>query len=134
MIAATYRTILTTNQLILNLKKSVDRKGKSDYHYKAKAINAAGDLFRSVLKKDWLSTTPALVPIPCSKRKDHPLYNDRMTKVLERMMLGLGGDVRELVAQKDSMDSFHGGTRISPEELAQFYEVDEGLRPRAARR
>lgn len=116
-----------TNQLILNLKKPVDRKGKPEYHYKEKAINEAADMFRSVLKKDWLATTPTLVPIPCSKSKGHPLYDDRMLRVIGRMMLGLGGDVRELIVQTESMESFHGGTRMPPAELAQFYAVDESL-------
>lgn len=117
----------STNQLILNLKKSVDRRGKPEYHYKEKAITEAGDLFRSVLKNDWLSTTPTLVPIPCSKHKDHPLYDDRMLRVLRRMMTGLGGDIRELIVQTENLESFHGGTRMPPTELAEYYQVDEAL-------
>jgi hypothetical protein len=43
------------------------------------------------------------------------------------MMVGLGGHVKELIVQTESLDPFHGGTRISPAELAGFYEIDEDV-------
>jgi len=90
----------TTNNLILNLKKSVDRQGRPEYFYKGQAINQAGNMLRQVLSEENL-TTITCVPIPCSKTKIHALYDDRMVQVLRRMTVGLDADVRELIVQRD---------------------------------
>jgi predicted amidophosphoribosyltransferase len=40
---------------------------------------------------------------------------------------GLRADIRELVTQNVDLESFHAGCRLSPRELRQHYELDEGL-------
>jgi predicted amidophosphoribosyltransferase len=116
----------STNDLILNLKKSVERKEKPEYRYKQQAILTAGNLLRSVLNDEWLPTA-VLVPVPCSKSKDDPLYDDRVLQVLTQMTRGLPCDVRELVVQTESLESFHDGYRLTPVELRGYYEIDENL-------
>jgi hypothetical protein len=116
----------STNDLILNLKKSVERRGRPEYRYKNLAIEQAGDLLRSVLNDNWLPTA-MLVPIPCSKTRTHPHYDDRIVQVLRRMAWGLDCDVRELIMQTTDLESFHDGTRLSPNELQTYYEIDADL-------
>jgi len=116
-----------TNQLILNLKKSPDRQGKSDYHYKAEAILQAGDMLRSSLNEEWLASGPTFVPIPCSKSKTHLLYDDRMIRVLRRLTRGSAADVRELIVQTEDLECFHEGYRLRPDQLARYYELDTEL-------
>lgn len=117
----------STSDLIFNLKKPVDRKGRPEYWYKERDIKHAGDLLRSVLSVEWLPTT-MLVPVPCSKTKGHPLYDDRMVQILRRMTTGLACNIRELVVQTESLESFHDGSRLPPAALMAYYELDEDLR------
>ncbi len=116
----------TTNDLILNLKKSVERRGRQEYHWKEWAIRRSGELLRSALNEEWLPTA-MLVPVPCSKVRDHPLYDDRMVQVLQHMTQDLACNIRELVVQTESLDSFHDGCRLSPNQLRRYYELDEAL-------
>lgn len=115
-----------TNDLIINLKKPVDRRGRPEYHWKERAIRRSGELLRSVLNVDWIPSA-MLVPIPCSKAKGHPLYDDRILQVLGRMTQGLTCNVSELVLQTESLESFHDGSRLRPDELIEYYELDEEL-------
>jgi hypothetical protein len=115
-----------TNDLILNLKKPVDRRTKPEYRYKIQAIAQAAQLLRSALNDEWLPTA-VLIPIPCSKAKDHPLYDDRILRVLRQMGHGLPCDIRELIIQTETIDSFHDGCRMTPDELRCFYQLDEQL-------
>ena len=116
----------STSDLIFNLKKPVDRRGRPEYLYKERDIRRAGDLLRSVLNAEWLPTA-TMVPVPCSKARGHPLYDDRVAQILCRMCRDLACDIRELVIQTHSLDSFHGGCRMPPNELMEYYELDEEL-------
>jgi hypothetical protein len=62
-----------TNQLILNLKKPVEKRGQRDYRYKLQAIELAGRELQAALQEDWLKTA-TLVPIPPSAQKADPRY------------------------------------------------------------
>lgn len=115
-----------TNDLIINLKKPVDRRGRLEYRYKDQAITTAARFLRSVLSER-LITTATLVPVPCSKTRNHGSYDDRIVQVLAQMTTGLAADVRELVTQTADLESFHDGCRLRPEELRQYYEIDERL-------
>ena len=106
-----------TNQLIHNLKKSPLKKDKSEYRYKGQAIRQIASLLESVLNEGWLSGA-TLIPVPPSKARDHPEYDDRMTQVC-RQMKGGHVDVREVVKQVRSMDAGHAtGTRHSVDDLS----------------
>ena len=117
-----------TNRLIHNFKKSVDRKGKREYFYKDQAINQIQQEIAACLKKEWLLKA-TLVPIPPSKTKAHPLYDDRMTQVLKGIGGCIGGkcDVRELIVQTADMDAvhLHNDDRPTPDDLRAIYEIDE---------
>jgi predicted amidophosphoribosyltransferase len=115
-----------TNQLITNLKKSTERRGQRDYRYKQQAIEIAGRELGAALKEDWLKAA-TLVPIPPSASREDPLYDDRMTKVIRTMTLGLQVDVRELIVQRESTAPAHlsGDYRPRVAEIFENYEIDQ---------
>jgi hypothetical protein len=70
-----------TNQLILNFKKSMDKRGTAQWRYKDRAIGEAAAAFRAALTGEWLDIA-TLIPIPPSKAKTDPLYDDRLVRML----------------------------------------------------
>jgi hypothetical protein len=117
-----------TNKLIYNLKKPMDRKGKPGWSYKAKAIEEAGHLLREAtqtVSPTWLSTA-TLVPIPPSKIKGDPEYDDRVAGVLRSLASGIQVDICELVLQHQNMPAAHGSdVRPRLPELIANYFIDE---------
>lgn len=74
-----------TNQLIYNLKKSIDRAAK-ELKWKEVAVNRfaeeLGDFLEKVTREDrsyWI------VPIPPSKTTSHPEYDDRVHRVAKKV-------------------------------------------------
>jgi hypothetical protein len=119
-----------TNNLIYNLKKPMDRRGRSGWEYKQLAIEKAGKLMREALEASnprWLSVA-TLVPIPPSKTKTDPMYDDRMFKVLQILGTGIKIDVRELVIQRQSTEAAHSTeSRPRVDELYDNYAINESL-------
>ena len=117
-----------TNQLILNLKKKPDRKGRPEWRYKEQAIVNVGRALRQNFKEDWLTTVPTLVPIPPSKAKTDPMYDDRILRVLQVMGEGLNLDIREIVLQRESTAAAHEqDDRPTPADLIANYYIDENM-------
>lgn len=71
-----------TNDLILNLKKSVTFKNKSSYVYKKEAISKVAWEISQQLKVYRNIDDFVFSPVPPSKAKNHPEYDDRLTQVL----------------------------------------------------
>jgi predicted amidophosphoribosyltransferase len=117
-----------TNQLIANLKKSVERRDQRDYRYKEQAIEVAGRELRASLRENWLRTA-TLVPIPPSANRDDPLYDDRIIRVIRALTRGLEVDVRELIVQRESIVPAHlrGDYRPRVPEIFENYEIDESI-------
>jgi hypothetical protein len=114
-----------TNQLIHNFKKTVDKRGTPQWQYKEHAIVQAANIFRAAIKADARVT---FVPIPPSKAKSDPLYDDRMMRMLQRVCDGRPADIRELVVQTRSSDAAHlSRARPKPDDLLALYELDERL-------
>lgn len=114
-----------TNQLILNFKKSMDKRGTAQWQYKERAILQAAAIFRAAIKPDAEIT---FVPIPPSKAKNDPLYDDRMLQLLQAVCKGRHTDIRELVVQRESSSAAHlSDTRPTPDELVANYQLDESL-------
>lgn len=124
------------NQLIFNLKKPMDRRGRTDWRYKGEAIEKAARLFTGLIKAAILPQL-TIVPMPSSKRKDHPDHDDRMLQVVR--LIGQGReepvDVRELLVQEVNLEASHlTQERPSIQELVESMRIDEALlepRPRA---
>jgi predicted amidophosphoribosyltransferase len=114
-----------TNQLIFNFKKSLERKGKTDWKYKDRSIREAAACFSAALHPDYVKTA-TLVPMPPSKAKDHALYDDRLLRMLNELTFDVNLDVRELLLQRGGRDKgAHDGERPGPDALAEIYYVDE---------
>jgi hypothetical protein len=114
-----------TNQLIHNFKKTVDKRGTAQWQYKERAIVQAANIFRAAIKADAQVT---FVPIPPSKAKNDPLYDDRMLRMLQLVCKGRHTDIRELVVQARSSEAVHlSQARPKPDDLVAMYELDEEL-------
>jgi len=114
-----------TNNLISNLKKKPSQRHRPGYHYKERAINSSAASMRQAFNPDWLASA-TLVPVPCSKARDHPDFDDR----IERICRLVGADVRNLVSQTESTVASHEvgeGDRPTLEQLLEIYEIEECL-------
>lgn len=113
-----------TNQLIVNFKKPMDRQERPEWYYRQRAILQAATAFRVALDdRDLDSIT--FVPIPPSKAKSDPLYNDRLIRMLHAIRAEPPLDIRELIVQTRSVPAVHESeTRLTPLELQAIYEVD----------
>lgn len=116
-----------TNQLIANIKINPRFRGQNRWHYKDRDMTKCARLFETGLKREWLEFA-TLVPIPPSKMKSDPEFDDRILEILKRIRVP-GLDVRELVVQRESMraSSQSPGNRPSQRELFENYLIDETL-------
>ena len=116
-----------TNSLILNFKKPTGRRRKPEWEYKRKAIEQVARAFRSALGSEWLNQL-TFVPVPPSKSKEDPLYDDRLIKMLSAIRPEPALDIRDILSQKRSCKAAHEtDQRPSPRELQDLYSVDEDL-------
>jgi len=70
-----------TNQLIFNLKKTIDRQGQPDWPYKQQAIAQFAKELASLLTR-----AGVVMCIPPSKPKDDPFYDNRLDDVLNKLV------------------------------------------------
>lgn len=115
-----------TNNLIFNFKKKMDRKGRPEWKYKERAIEAAAEAFSKALNPKFLEKA-TLVPIPPSRLRDDPLYDDRVLRMLKMIDVEVELDIRELIVQTTIREAAHDGERPGPEGLAALYGIDERL-------
>jgi len=114
------------NNFVINYKKSVGRKGNpAEYQHKTNAINRAATILSS-MSKNWPLEIFLFVPVPPSKLKSDPLYDDRLVQTLELASNQLGGKLiyKELVIQTVSTTPSHqseDGQRLSPSEHLEAY-------------
>jgi len=114
-----------TNQLVLNLKKGMDRRGRPEWRYKQEAIEKAGRTLGAVLSQNALDNF-TFVPVPPSKAKSDSLYDDRMVQVVRHIRAGRPVDGRELILQHTSTEPAHDrDQRPTPEDIAALYEINE---------
>jgi hypothetical protein len=70
-----------TNQLIYNLKKSINRRQHPDWYYKQQAIEKFAKELSLMLTRQHV-----VMCIPTSKPKNHPLYDSRLDDVLSKLV------------------------------------------------
>lgn len=117
----------TMNQHILNFKKDVGRRGKPEWVHKERAIQDAAAAFSKLLRGS-NSRDCTFVPIPPSKAKNDPLYDDRMVKMLKAISPGDPLDVKELIVQSATSAATHASSnRPNPREIAARYSIDRSL-------
>lgn len=113
----------STNDLILNFKKEVSRKERPEWAYKERAILQAATAFQAALEGTLGEWT--FVPVPPSKFKGDPLYDDRLVRMLRAINSTPPLDVREIVVQRTSSEAAHDSAdRPSPLELERGYDLD----------
>jgi hypothetical protein len=116
-----------TNQVVLNFKKSVDRRGRPEWQHKERTIREVGQAFATAIKAEWLASA-TLVPIPPSKGRNDPLYDDRMQRMLLAIPAARPLDIRELLIQRQTMEAAHDAdVRPRPDQIADGYEIDENV-------
>lgn len=116
-----------TNHLILNLKKPPDRRGKPEWRYKERAIEQVAREFRESVNLSALRRV-TLVPMPPSKAKSDPLYDDRMLQVLRAVDIEGQLDIRELLLCAASITAAHATTaRPTIAQLIANFTVDDTL-------
>ncbi|HEV7911243.1 MAG TPA: hypothetical protein VGP28_09205 [Methylocella sp.] len=116
-----------TNQLVLNFKKSVDSRGRPEWQHKERAIREIGQAFARAINATWLARV-TLVPIPPSKQRNDPLYDDRMQRMLPAVPAAQPLDIRELLIQQQTMEAAHDADiRPGPDQIAAHYLIDPNL-------
>jgi hypothetical protein len=116
-----------TNQLILNFKKRMDLRNTNQWYWKERAIDNVARAFRGAIQDKGLDML-TFVPVPPSKARDHPLYDDRLRRMLAAIRPSRPVDFRELIEQGQSTDAAHeSDTRPTPEALAALYRMNETL-------
>jgi predicted amidophosphoribosyltransferase len=114
-----------TNRLIHNLKKPPDRRGRPEWRYKELAIQQVAREFRNNLDLGRLRRV-TLVPMPPSKARSDPLYDDRMLRVLRAIDPKGDLDIRELLVCAVSTGAAHvAAPRPSIDRLVANFIVDE---------
>jgi predicted amidophosphoribosyltransferase len=117
-----------TNQLILNFKKPMSRKHLPEWRHKTNAINQVANAFSKAIHSRFTDLT--LIPIPPSKLKNDPEYDDRMMKMLHALRApdGIIPDIRELILQSEAIRAaHHSDNRPRPHELEKIYQINENL-------
>jgi hypothetical protein len=130
------------NNLVLNFKKPVSRRGLAEYVYKERAIERVGRFFRDSFSSDAFRQV-TFVPIPPSKARHHPEHDDRVMRSLSHMAglvraeLNVVADIREIVVQRDSYDPSHmanAGARMHADDLLPLYMIDDAVAQQAPAR
>ena len=117
-----------TNSLVLNFKKKMDRRARPEWQYKERAILDAASAFRTAIKGEWLNGA-TLVPVPPSKAKTDPMYDDRVVRMISAIRPTPKLDLRELVVQDTSTAASHeSDDRPDPDEIAENYSLVKSLR------
>ena len=116
------------NNLIHNFKKPTTYKGQAPWHYKNAAISRIAGLFRDHLSGIIDFNACTLVPIPGSKTKSNPAYDDRMVRTLQLYTRDTAADLRELIVLKKDRDASHAsGSRPGPRAIRSLLALDPAL-------
>lgn len=115
------------NNLINNLRKPMERRGRPEWRHKESAILTCGRMLREGLNEDWL-TTVTIVPIPSSRTRVDAEYDDRLLRILQEMARGRELDIRELVVMTRNVPQSHlAEERVTIPELIENMSIDEGI-------
>jgi hypothetical protein len=114
-----------TNSLISNLKKKPSLAGTGQYRYKLETIHACGVALGEAITPKWLAVG-TLVPVPPSKVRGDPEYDDRILKICQAIPAARAVDIREIVIQTRSLPAAHeSGQRPTIDDLLAVYRIDE---------
>lgn len=127
--ARTGYSFSTANDLVQNLKKPMDRKGRPEWKWKAWAIQKIAQELTPALPLLIDFTASTIVPIPPSKIQTNPLYDDRLMQIL-RKSCPAGADIREVITCREDMTAAHESDhRPSVQEIMDNYRWNDPVRP-----
>ena len=122
----------STNQIIGNFKKRLDRKGQSDWQYKGQAIQKIGRAFSEFWKWDELHNKHhvAIVPIPPSKARNDPAFDTRMFEMVSAIAINanIKLDIRDCLSFSGAVAASHiAHSRPTPDELLAELSFDKTI-------
>lgn len=117
------------NDRVINFKKSVRHKGEPQYYYKTSAINQISKELLNALSEHLQVENPIFCPIPPSKSKSDPLYDDRLIQVLENVQRFLPIQIHEFIETLHSHEAQHAAEiRMGHSELKDHFSfIDLGV-------
>lgn len=98
-----------TNHLVADFKTPASEQQSQDWERKRNAIERISTAFAGFWKWSALAHQCLLVPVPPSRARPDPLFDDRMTQVLLRIrtLTGVDLDVREAIVSDGSAPTSH---------------------------
>lgn len=124
------------NQLMRNFKcaPSIARGNPRRANYKRRAINTLAQWLRRAVTQAQAERW-TWVPIPPSKHRGDPDFDDRLSSTLSLAFEGYDLDLRRVLCQSQSTARDHaGGTRLPEEALYRILQIDlEALEQRPLR-
>jgi predicted amidophosphoribosyltransferase len=114
------------NVLIMDFKIDMDKKGTAMWQAKINATNTISQMLENSLPE--ISTPESLfVPMPPSKIKIDPLYDDRICAVLRNFCNKQAkSDLRELISIKRSWVASHKSSKkYTPQEFLENLTIDK---------
>jgi hypothetical protein len=119
----------TGNDLIQNLKKPMDRRGRPEWKWKTLAIQKIAQELTPALPVVINFATTTIIPIPPSKIRTNPLYDDRLMQILRRAC-PRDADIREIISCSEDMTAAHETDhRPSVQEIMDNYRWSDPIRP-----
>jgi predicted amidophosphoribosyltransferase len=108
--------------LINNLKKKMDRRQKREWPYKEWTIQQIAAQLAAELPGIINFTTTTFLPIPPSKTRNNPLYDDRLLQIL-RLACPTDADIREPIICREDHAAAHESEHERPtiDELIDNY-------------
>ncbi len=116
------------NDRVSNFKKGMEKRGSLEWKWKAWAIGEIANAMMTSWQSAFIASA-TWVPVPPSKAKTDPLYDDRLLAVLNQIRQKVPEiDVRELVLQTTSLIAAHTSTtKRNPAHLKAVYEFQPQL-------
>lgn len=119
-----------TNQLIKNFRIPVTATHRLSH--KKNAIEKIANEFVEIVTKDSIYQDYTFIPIPTSKGRNNPEYDDRLLKVLNRIseLKKIKMDIRELIIQPTATQQAHtrpSKNRLSIKELCEIFIIQNNL-------
>lgn len=98
-----------TNRLIADFKAPLAKENSTDWVRKRAAIDTVSSAFASFWKWSALAPQALLVPVPPSRPRTDPSFDDRMTQVLHQIRIKTAAnlDIRELIVSDGSIPTSH---------------------------
>ena len=119
------------NSLILNFKKTMDKKDNKEWQHKKNAIKEISEIVINL--EAWhILRNYTWIPIPPSKNRQDPLFDDRLVQVLQKIKENNYNplDFREIVDIKASRNAAHQNSgRLSPEEHYNNFKINPSGQP-----